>query len=414
MTDHLVSHIRSQFTSDPPARIGVAVSGGGDSVALLHLLCRAFASDAVSIHAVTVDHGLRPEAAQETQGVAVCAARLGVSHDILRWDRWDGQGNLQDQARRARYDLLQGWAVENGIATIALGHTADDQAETVLMRLARGAGVSGLSGMSAERSLGEVVLVRPMLAISRADLRTYLRALGESWAEDPSNQDLRFDRIKAREALRDLEPLGVTQASLSMVARNMTHAREALNWHVHDVAKRIIQIDAGDIVVPRAEFLGLPYETRRRLLVGAVNWINVSDYGPRRAAVEHVLTALDRGAAGSVGGCLVLKQGRTFRICREYNAVRHLVSTLTEVWDQRWRISGSTLAGAEVRALGEAGLQECEEWRATGRPMAALLATPAIWAGSRLIAAPLARDEQKWQVKLKIGQEGFLGSLLSH
>jgi tRNA(Ile)-lysidine synthase len=414
VTDHLVAHIRSQFQADLPARIGVAVSGGGDSVALLHLLCRAFATDAVSIHAVTVDHGLRSEAAQEAQEVAALAARLEVSHDILRWDHWDGQGNLQDQARRARYDLLQGWAVEQGIKTIALGHTSDDQAETVLMRLARGAGVSGLSAMSAERSMGEVVLIRPMLTISRADLRTYLGSLGESWVEDPSNQDLRFDRIKAREALQVLEPLGVTQASLSMIADNMAQARAALNWHVYDVAKRITRIDEGDIVIPRADFLGLPYETRRRLLVGAVNWINVTEYGPRRAAVEHALSALDSGAAASVGGCLVLKHGSSFRICREYNAVRGLISKTTEIWDQRWHISGPTLVEGEVRALGKAGLQHCGDWRATGRPMAALLATPAIWVGTRLIAAPLARDEQKWQAKPKFGQEGFVGSLLSH
>ncbi|RBW61559.1 tRNA lysidine(34) synthetase TilS [Phaeobacter gallaeciensis] len=414
MTNHLVSHVRSQFEPDPPTRIGVAVSGGGDSVALLHLLCHAFERDEVSIHAVTVDHGLRPEAVQEAQEVAGLAARLGVSHDILRWERWDGQGNLQDQARRARYDLMQQWAMDKGLKTIALGHTADDQAETVLMRLARGAGVSGLSAMSTTRSLGDVVLVRPILAISRADLRHYLETLKESWTEDPSNQDLRFDRIKVRQALEVLEPLGVTQASLSMVARNMEQAREALNWHVHDIAKRVVQFDGGDIVIPRADFLVLPYETRRRLLVGAVNWITASEYGPRRAAVEHVLTALDQGSTGSLGGCHVLKQGDNLRICREYNAVRDLKTKLPEIWDHRWQIIGPTRVEGEVRALGEAGLQECDDWRATGRPRAALLATPAVWAGARLIAAPLAREEGKWQAKLEIGQEGFLGSLLSH
>ncbi|MFO1142994.1 MAG: ATP-binding protein, partial [Amaricoccus sp.] len=120
----------------PPGDIGVAVSGGGDSVALLLLLWEAAAAAGRGVAAITIDHGLRPEAAEEAGAVAALAGRLGVPHAVRRWDGWDGRGNLQDRARVARRGLIATWAGERGIGAVALGHTLDDQAETVLLRLA--------------------------------------------------------------------------------------------------------------------------------------------------------------------------------------------------------------------------------------------------------------------------------------
>lgn len=139
--------------------------------------------------------------------VGLCQG-LGVSHDVLVWTGWNGAGNLQDQARRARYGLLTDWAVRRGVSAIALGHTADDQAETLLMRLGRAAGVTGLAGMAARRDQGGIEVLRPMLSITRVRLRAYLSKGGKSWVEDPSNHDERFDRIRARHALDGLVPWG--------------------------------------------------------------------------------------------------------------------------------------------------------------------------------------------------------------
>ena len=124
---HLIEMIAAAFPPSPPQRLGVAVSGGGDSVALLHLLADWARESGTELRAVTVDHGLRPEAATEAADVARACAALGVGHDILRWSGWDGRGNLPDQARRARYRLMADWAQAHGIADVALGHTADDQ-----------------------------------------------------------------------------------------------------------------------------------------------------------------------------------------------------------------------------------------------------------------------------------------------
>ncbi|WP_114967069.1 tRNA lysidine(34) synthetase TilS, partial [Alkalilacustris brevis] len=186
---------------DDAPGLGVAVSGGGDSVALLLLVADWAAARGVRLRAVTVDHGLREGAAQEAEAVARLCAELGIGHDILRWQGWDGQGNLQDAARRARQGLIAGWARDHGLAAVALGHTRDDQAETVLMRLARGAGVDGLSGMAPLRLAVGLAWLRPLLDVGRAELRALLRARGVPWAEDPSNEDARFQRVRARRAL---------------------------------------------------------------------------------------------------------------------------------------------------------------------------------------------------------------------
>lgn len=414
MDNRLVTKVRAQFAANPPSKIGVAVSGGGDSVALLHLLSVCFEGEDVELRVVTVDHGLRPEAAQEAEQVGQLAAKLGLVHNTLHWHDWDGLGNLQDQARRARYRLLANWCEQNDIRTLALGHTADDQAETVLMRLARGAGVSGLSAMQPERQIGSVTVLRPVLAVSRAELRQFLSEQGVCWVEDPTNHDLRYDRIKARQALTSLTELGLTDASLSMVARNMRQAREALNWHAHEVAQKITSFDAGDVLFDANGFENLPFETRRRLLVTAILWVTGADYAPRRASVEHVLEAIGQDRTGTVGGCQIVRHRGNLRICREFNAIRDLSTSVNNVWDKRWRVNGPEVTGADVRALGETGLKQCDNWRDTGRSRVSLLSSPALWIKEELIAAPLAGEGKKWRIELLNTQEGFFRSLLSH
>ena len=127
----------------PPERIGVAVSGGGDSVALLCLIADFAKSQPMEVHAISIDHGLREAAAEEVRTVTELCGRIGVPHHVEYWQSWQGKGNLMAEAREARYGLLSDWAQANGISMIALGHTANDQAETLMMRLARGSGVDG-------------------------------------------------------------------------------------------------------------------------------------------------------------------------------------------------------------------------------------------------------------------------------
>jgi tRNA(Ile)-lysidine synthase len=390
--------------------LGLAVSGGGDSVALLLLAVDA----GQQVRAVTVDHGLRPEAAAEAAWVGRLCAGLGVPHDTLQWQGWTGAGNLQDQARRARLSLIADWAMAAGLGAVALGHTQDDQAETVLMRLARRAGVDGLSAMSDCRRAQGMTWLRPLLSVSRDDLRAFLRARGQEWIEDPSNDALRFDRVKARRALTALAPLGLTAAVLAGVADQMRTARSALDHQTEAAARHIARIEGGDVVMDRAGFEGLPAEIRRRLLVGALGWIGSADYGPRAASVQALLTAVAAGRGGTLAGCRVTLRPSTLRVAREWQAVRGMVAAPGQLWDCRWIVTGPDSNGLDVKALGEAGLGMVADWRTSGLPRASLLASPSVWRAGVLISAPLAGSTAGWTADLAGGADGFFLSLLSH
>ncbi|MHA6263633.1 tRNA lysidine(34) synthetase TilS [Arenibacterium sp. CAU 1754] len=414
---HILSTVRAQFHASPPERIGVAVSGGGDSIALLHVLHQLFDPQTTQLFAATVDHGLRPESADEAAQVRDISESLGVTHSILRWRNWDGTGNLQDQARRARYELLSDWCKSCGISVLALGHTADDQAETVLMRLARSAGVDGLAGIPFKRTMNGITVIRPMLYLTREELRGFLRRHDIPWLEDPSNQDIRFDRVKARQALECLDDLGVTVTGLAAVAQNLAQAREALDWYSFLAARDIAEIVGGDVVLDLRQFRTLPDEIARRLLVRAITWVSGSLYPPRRAPLMDVMELVRRGPVRSatLGGCRVLRHGRKIWICREYNAVRNEIVPVSDIWDKRWHLTAEDMsADYEVRPLGRRGLAFCENWRETGRPHAAIMASPSVWLGDELIAAPMAGEPGEWHAELAGGEESFFAALLSH
>jgi len=411
---NILSEVQSHFHGALPPRLGVALSGGGDSMALLHILTQCFAGQDVEILAATVDHGLRAESAQEAQHVAGLASRMGVYHEILQWQGWQGDGNLQDQARRARYRLLTDWAKRHDIPVLASGHTADDQAETVLMRLARSAGVDGLAAMPVRRQLNDVTLLRPLLGVRRDQLRDYLRQNNLSWVEDPSNEDRRFERVRVRQAMEALQPLGLTVEALSAVAGNMSKAREALDKQTYLEAQELARFESGAVVLNREELCTLPDEIIHRLLLRALQWVTGAVYPLRRRVMRDALSAVRSGGSLTLGGCRILCRAGQVWVCREYNAVRDEVSLPGELWDNRWQLTGVETAGVEVRALGKAGLLLCPNWRETGCPGVVLEATPALWREQELIAAPLAKMTNGWSIKTAISGEEFYTSLLSH
>src|SRR3954454_785271 len=227
------------------ARIGVAVSGGPDSLALLLLTAAARPGQ---VEAATIDHGLRPEAPDEAAMVAAVCSRLGVRHATLtaRWSEVP-ETAIQERARNQRYRLLGYWAEEHGLDALATAHHAEDQAETVLMRLARGSGVRGLAAMR-PRSVSPGVhirLVRPLLGWRRAELEQLCNAAGLTPAADPSNQDERFERVRVRRALAALDWLDAGAVAHS--AANLADADAALDWaaraewnhHVHEKHRNI-------------------------------------------------------------------------------------------------------------------------------------------------------------------------------
>lgn len=403
--------VRSGFGNPPPARIGLALSGGGDSTALLHLLADWRDEGGPQVAAVTVDHGLRPGSAAEAAAAGLAAAARGVPHDVLTW-RHEGRGNLEAAAREGRLRLIADWARGRGIADVALGHTADDQAETVLMRLARGSGVDGLAGMAACRAHGGLRWWRPLLAARRADLRALLTARGIGWSEDPMNDNPAFDRVRMRQALAVLEPLGVTVEGLAVTAGWMRRAREALDAMCLAAEGTVWQQEAGDVTIAAAPFAALPEETRLRLLSAALRWVASAPYRPRAAEMRGLHAALLAGdTRRTLAGCLIARRGGWMRVGREPQAVAGLVAAWGAVWDGRWHLTGPAPAGAEIRALGEAGLAALPGPAPRAVPRASLLASPAVWAGDRLIAAPMAGLARGWSAEIR---PSFAAALTAH
>jgi tRNA(Ile)-lysidine synthase len=415
MTAYLRERVDAVFGLARPMRLGVAVSGGGDSVALLSVLVGYARDHGIALHVVCVDHGVRPEAKQEISFVADLCRRWDLQHHVEYWTGWNGEGNFSAKARDARYALMADWACANDITHIALGHTADDQAETFLMRLARGAGVDGLSGMASSRSSRGITWVRPFLTVERAALRTFLRASGLDWCEDPSNENRDYERIKVRDALTVLGTLGITVDGLLNVAHNMTEAREALDWQTFQAARDLATVRHGVIVMDKGRFDTHPKEIRRRLLVHTVRWISGNGYPPRGGTVTRTLEAIANGRTVTLDGCQIMSDGSQIWVFREYDAVRSLTSEIGETWDVRWLVDcADDDPDLQVRALGFDALTSIDGWRSVGLPRAALASSPAVWCNGQLVAAPVANPDKEWTAYLKDGDDAYFSALLSH
>lgn len=263
--------------SEAPVII-LAVSGGPDSTALLWLAARwrAGAKRGPKLTAVTVDHGLRAESAREARAVKRFARKLKIEHRTLRWTGRKPKTGIQLAAREARYRLLGGAAQKAGARHILTAHTLDDQAETVLFRLARGSGVAGLRGMarfsllpaSGER---EITLVRPLLGLPKSRLLATLAAAKVPFADDPSNRDPRFTRPRLRELMPRLAAEGLDARSLARFARRMARVDQALERAVDEAMKRLpLEPSRTGLAVRSPGYADLPAEVSLRLLNRAI------------------------------------------------------------------------------------------------------------------------------------------------
>lgn len=284
----------------PDARIGVAVSGGPDSLALLIL---AAAARPGLVAAATVDHGLRPEGRQEAEMVAAVCERLGVPHQILTVE-WPEKPEtaIQERARMARYRLLGAWVKDNDLRVLLTGHHLDDQAETFIMRLIRGAGVKGLAGMRRVSPVPgtEIGLLRPLLGWRRSELEQLCREVDLTPAADPSNEDEKFERVRVRRGLGEadwLDPKGI-----ALSARNLADADAALQWATIQEWNRGVTNGGGGIVYRPAD---APREIRRRIARRAILKLATEGQGDVRGpALDKVLAALVGGRKATIRGVL--------------------------------------------------------------------------------------------------------------
>lgn len=279
----------------PGVKLGLAVSGGPDSLALLLL---ASAARPGAVEAATVDHGLRPEAAAEAEMVAELCARLGVPHRTLAVRL--APGNLQDQARRARYDALGEWARERGAQALATAHHADDQAETVLMRLNRASGLAGLAGIRARGTWPStgLTLFRPLLGWRKAELKALVASTGLIPAQDPSNADPRFDRARLRDALATADWLD--PAAIARSASHLAEAEEALDWATRrEWDEKVRELDGSY----RWSSSSVPRAVQIRVVQMGIEALS-GEHAPA-TAVARLVDALDAGGRATLAGVLI-------------------------------------------------------------------------------------------------------------
>lgn len=297
----LVTRFRDDLgalTTVPPARLGVAISGGPDSLALLLL---AHAAWPERVTAATVDHGLRPENTEEAAFVADLCMRLNIPHATLAGNIAD-KGSVQAGARDLRYRLLREWAVEAECSHLATAHHADDQAETLLMRLARGSGLPGLAGIRATRDLGEVTLVRPLLGWRRTELVKIVSEAGIVAVNDPSNRSPAYDRTRFRALLSktdELPPLRLTRA-----AANLADCEDALGWVARKAWDERARVEGEAHMI---DPVGLPREVRRRLVRRTIENVRHSNDMPatwREDGLDRLLDTLEKGGRATLAEVL--------------------------------------------------------------------------------------------------------------
>jgi tRNA(Ile)-lysidine synthase len=291
--------------ADEPALV-LAVSGGPDSTALLWLAARwrSRRRRGPTLLAVTIDHGLRAEAAREAATVKRFARTLGVAHRTLRWRGDKPTSAVQERARRERYRLLGQAARTAKARCIVTAHTLDDQAETVLIRLARGSGLTGLAGMAAVTPIDAFFVVRPLLAVTKARLFATLGAAGIAYADDPSNRDPYYTRVRIRTLMPVLEAEGLSARRVGVLAHRLRRADAALESLADEAGARLAGGEwprQRPVVLDRAGLAGLPDELALRLIGRAV--AQVGDEGPVELAKLEALMSAIR-AALTAGGRL--------------------------------------------------------------------------------------------------------------
>ncbi|HVH37310.1 MAG TPA: tRNA lysidine(34) synthetase TilS [Sphingomicrobium sp.] len=279
-------------------RLGVAVSGGPDSLALLLL---AAAVRPGRVDAITIDHALRPESGDEAALVARICASLGVPHEVraVEWGEKPASA-LQERARRARYALIAAWMRERGLQGVCTAHHRDDQAETTVMRLARGTGVRGLAAMRPSAPLpgaDDLTLLRPLLGWRRSELAAICSGAGIAPAADPSNDDLQFERVRVRQQIR---LSGLDAENLARSADHLRAADEAIDWAVERQWAAQVRPTKGGLSYEPA---GEPLEIQRRIIVRILGTLTTE--GPaelRGAEVDRLLESLFSGRTATLRG----------------------------------------------------------------------------------------------------------------
>ena len=384
-------------------RLAVACSGGADSMALTLLADRWARGPAGAVTALIVDHALRPDSAREAAQTGRWLEARGIAHRILKRAGPAPTGDVEAFARAARYRLFEEWCAANGVLHLLAAHHRDDQAETFLLRLARGSGLAGLAGMAPESARRNFRLLRPLLAVPRERLKATLAEFSQEFVEDPMNRDPAYARARIRAARDTLAAEGLTPERLATTAAHLARASAALDTLVADCLARAVTLDPrGFARLDGAALRAAPEEAGLRALAALIVCVGGGEFPPRLERLERLYRELPDGLAGgrTLGGCSLVpdakrEAGGLILVCREVAAMAPQEDAPPGrrlFWDGRFLLTmpGDAPAGMRLGGLGAEGAAAlaaagCD----AGLPALLRAGFPALFDRQGLAAAPL-------------------------
>jgi len=383
-------------------KIAIAVSGGPDSIALAFCLKRWGQRDIV---AFIVDHGLRPEAAAEAASVQKQLQHMGITAEILSWEHAGVSGRLHEKARAARYRLLTQACHAHHIRDLFIAHHRDDQAETVLMRIAKGSGIEGLAGIAPQTARDDIRLLRPLLNIGKDRLIATCVVHHIDSVRDPSNQSEKYARGRLRKILPLLANEGLTVENLTLLASRAADVKETLDIYTEIFLKSAAHCEqGGHIRLNRQNLRETPRAIGLRGLTACLRYIHDDDYPPEYSALLSLwqaLTDTQTDITRTLYGNVIYTSETEIHFIRETSAANEILPvTLNQpiLWDNRWMVTlqasapFSTLPNLTLCALGNPTHAEIDALAPDlrhaipqGRIRACL---PALWSNNKLCAIP--------------------------
>ena len=342
----------SLFENAP--HIAVGVSGGADSMALAVLLSEWAASQGGWVTALIVDHGLRSNSGTEAASVFDTLKKLRIEAVILPWAPDGVSSGIQAKARTARYQLMENWCRNANVLHLAIAHHADDQAETVLMRLQKGSGADGLAGMPHARELMHCRIIRPLLDVRKKTLVSFLETRGIPWIEDPSNIDPKYARTTIREGIKldGLDVDGIVQSASRYARVREAAEMTAAAW----LARHADLRTSGYISLNCDALFAAPEDIQLRILSRVATVIGGKVYPPSITSVERLQEKLHSDSPATVSGALFQPEDGCLFAYRE---VRNLpkpqtIKTRSMLWDGRFKVSvDSTEKCPEIMAFND-------------------------------------------------------------
>lgn len=298
-------------------KIAISLSGGCDSTALVFLVNEILKQTHWQLFCITIDHRLREDSTKEANQVSELMKQYGINHIIISWNGEKPKSNIQEKARIARYKLLTDFCNDNNIDYLLTAHQKNDQAENFIIRSEHGSGLYGLSGIPKVTEFNQTKIIRPLLEFSREELQDFLIAKNIAWIEDPSNENEKFARVRARKFLNERPEL---IDKLAYISKNLNNAKESIEYLLKRSIDELVEINQ-DASIDLLGFNQLPQEIKFRMLAQILQIIGKESKMARGERIERLIDKLATGQefkAATLAKCLIRRKNNHIIISPEY------------------------------------------------------------------------------------------------